>query len=191
MENLEKLKTDCQECRKCLIGGQRIGGHLSNVFSNMNTGARIMVVGQNPGKDEVEQGEPFVGPSGKFWNQAVKDVVGLERSDFYISNMVRCFSPANRKPTQKEMDNCRDFLDREIAILSPELLIALGAPAMKQLTGVNGIMKHRGELIFSPRYGVNVFVIPHPSPYNTASADGKAAFLADLQKLKTYFDSLT
>jgi len=60
---------------------------------------------------------------------------------------------------------------------------------MKQLTGLGGIMKHRGEVIFSPRYGANVFVIPHPSPYNTASAEGKAAFLADLRKLKEHLDA--
>ena len=185
---LEELREECVACRKCAIGGQLVDGNLTNVFSNMNVLAKIMVVGQNPGKDEVQQGEPFVGKSGQFWDKAVKEVVGLDRSAFYISNITRCFTPGNRKPGQKEMDNCRDFLDREIELLKPKLIIALGAPAMKQLTGMSGIMKHRGEVIFSPRYGVNVFVIPHPSPYNTASESGKKAFLEDLHNLKAHLD---
>ena len=154
----------------------------------MNHAADIMVVGQNPGKDEVRQGEPFVGASGKFFDEAMKERVGLERSGFYISNTVRCFTPNNRKPTVKEIDNCLDFLDREIEIIKPKVMIALGAPAFKQLTGMSGIMKHCGEMIFSPRYGVYVLALLHPSPYNTNDPTRRKMFYDGLEKLKEYLD---
>ena len=161
---------------------------ISNVFSTMNLEARIMVVGQNPGSREVEDGVPFVGPSGAFFDHSVKEIIGLDRSDFYVSNVVRCYTPNNRPPRMCEKDNCRHFLDREIAIVNPKVIIALGAPAFKQLTGLSGIMKHCGEKIFSPRYGVFVIPILHPSPRNTNDPGRREMFYDGLRRLKEILD---
>jgi len=189
MNSLEMLRDECVSCRKCDIGGVMVeGGFVSNVFSNMNGDARIMVVGQNPGSKEVEVGEPFVGPSGAFFDRSVKEIVGLDRSDFYVSNVVRCYTPNNRPPRMGEKDNCRYFLDREIALVNPKVIIALGAPAFKQLTGMSGIMKHCGERIFSPRYGVFVIPILHPSPRNTNDPGRREIFYDGLRSLKEVLD---
>lgn len=191
MGDLLHLKLECEHCRKCKVGGimlRNIKGNdefLSNVFSNMNP-ADIMVVGQNPGREEVEKDEPFMGEAGKRFNEAVKDILGLSRKDFYISNTIRCYTPENRKPFENELTNCRDFLDREIALIKPKIIIALGGIALKQLTGLNGVMKWHGKVIQSVRYGVPVMSVLHPSPLNTNNPERKAAFHDDLRKLKEF-----
>jgi DNA polymerase len=160
--------------------------YLSNVFSNMNCIAEYMVVGQNPGRDETERNEPFVGISGKLFDRFVEEVMGMKRSAFYISNTLRCFTPGNRKPTSEEIGNCQIFLDREVKALQPKLIISLGGPAFEQLTGMRGIMKHHGNPTFSPRYGTYVFPLLHPSPLNTNVPAKRALFVADLLKLKEF-----
>jgi len=188
MSELDGLRQECLNCRRCEIGGRKIEGCLSNVFSNMNPDAKVMVVGQNPGRQEVEEGEPFVGASGKFFDEAVKGVLGLGRSDFYISNIVRCFTPQNRPPSVREVSNCRAFLDREIEIVKPVVMIVLGSPSFKQITGMSGITKHHGRVVFSPRYGVQVMPLFHPSPYNTNNPERRRIFYEDLEKLGEILD---
>lgn len=185
---ITELQKECLKCRICAIGGKLIEGHLSNVFSSMNPQARIMVVGQNPGIDEVRQGIPFVGISGKFFDKSVQEILGLSRSDLYISNCVRCYTPSNRKPFQDELNNCRCFLDEEIGIIKPKVIIALGGPAFYQLTGLNGIMKHHGEHIFSPRYKTTVVPVLHPSPLNTNNPVKRQMFYDDLKSVKALLD---
>jgi len=165
------------------------GEFLSNVFSSMSTKARAMAVGQNPGRDEVEQEVPFIGVSGKFFDTAVESV-GLSRDDFYISNVVRCHTPLNRTPNRQELDNCRYFLDREIAIVKPKLLVALGSLAFRQLTGMKGIMKHHGKPTLSLRYGVPVIPLLHPSPLNTNHPDRRKMFMDGGSVVKECQDAL-
>lgn len=187
-ELLDGLAKECMLCRKCDIGGVDMGGTISNVFSNMNAEAKVMVVGQNPGLDEVMAGEPFVGISGKIFDEAMKSI-GMSRKQLYISNTVRCYTPKNRKPHQSEIDNCRCFLDKEIEIIKPVLVVALGGHAFKQLTGMNGIMKHHGKIVMSPRYGVPMMPVLHPSPLNTNRPDMKRLFDADIVALKKFLEA--
>jgi DNA polymerase len=183
MNSLQILREKCLACRACPLGGQEVEPKFfSNVFSNMNT-SRIMVIGQNPGRDEVKQGEPFVGASGRFFNEAMKNTLGMERSAFYISNACRCFSPGNRQPTRQELDACRPILDEEISIIKPVLIIALGSVAFERLTGMHGIMKHQGEVVVSPRYLVPVIAVLHPSPYNTNNPHNRKMFYDGLKKV--------
>jgi uracil-DNA glycosylase family 4 len=185
MNDLVVLRDECIECKRCSIGGQLIEKQfLSNVFSNMNQKAKIMVVGQNPGRDEVEKKEPFVGMAGKRFDEILFKVVGITRADLYISNSIRCHTPGNRKPSQNEEDNCREFLDKEIAIIKPKIIVALGSVAFRQLTGMNGIMKHHGSITFSIRYHVPVLPVLHPSPLNMNNPEREQAFYDDLLKLK-------
>ena len=186
MNSLLALKKECLSCRKCGLGGPCLEGMLANVFSNMCVHPRLMVVGQNPGREEVERGQPFVGTSGKFFDSMMLEHVGLTRKDMYICNTVCCYTPGNRKPSQNEIDTCRDFLDRQIELVKPMIIVALGSPAFKQLTGMSGITKHRGIPEFSIRYKCHVFPLLHPSPYNTSTADGKAAYAEDLKILKAF-----
>lgn len=190
MKSLERLQNECLLCKKCPIGGKHHHGSISNVFSNMNIDARIMVVGQNPGAEEVERGEPFVGASGRFFDKAVDEVLDLKRDDLYISNVVRCYTPGNRKPSWGEIENCGDFLDREVKMVQPKVMVALGAFAFKQLTGMSGIMKHCGEMVFSPRHGVFVLALLHPSPYNTNDPERREMFYKGLRTLREHLDGL-
>ena len=189
MGDLLHLALECEHCRKCKIGGVLIADkYLSNVFSNRNPAAEIMVVGQNPGREEVERDEPFVGEAGKRFDEAIERILGLARKDLYISNVIRCYTPNNRKPFDSELDNCRTFLDREITLIKPKIIIALGGIALKQLTGLNGVMKWHGKVIHSVRYGVPVMSVLHPSPLNTNSPERKEAFYDDLKKLKEFLN---
>lgn len=190
-----KLADECRSCRKCKIGGvhyehkqdgRTVQSLLSNVFSNMQIDANLMVVGQNPGWDEMRSELPFVGASGKIFDRAIKEVVGLERRELYISNAQKCYTPENRKPFPDELENCQYLLDREIEIIQPKIIIALGSIAFTQLTGMNRMMRHHGEIIFSPRHKISVIGVLHPSPFNMGLPDRKEAFYSDLQKLKEF-----
>ena len=194
---LECLKKDCLACRRCAIGGRCPDGSewspepdddgtiqpFSNVFSTMNLEVEVMVVGQNPGADEVAQGEPFVGSSGKVFNESLKRIVGIERDSLYITNTVKCYTQVNRKPTQGEVDNCRDFLDLEVKLVEPKVVVALGSLAFKAMTGMSGVMRHSGEVVVSPRYLVPVIAMLHPSPYNTNNPERREMFEAAMDKL--------
>jgi len=187
--NLIQLQKECLECRKCSIGGQIINNHPSNVFSNMNP-TPIMVIGQNPGKEETEQHEPFVGVSGKNFNQIMEKTIGLKRNKFYISNCIRCYTPSNRQPTPEELENCQTFLIREMQIVKPVIIITLGAHALKQLTGLKEIMKHHGQTVFSNKFQQNVFPMIHPSPINLNNPRKMKIFVEDAIKFKITFDKL-
>lgn len=187
---MDRLKKDCLACRRCAIGGRCLDGsewsaepdddgelrQIGNVFSTMNPDAELVVVGQNPGADEVGVGEPFVGSSGKVFDEALGRIAGLAREDAYITNVVKCHTQGNRKPTQAEVDNCRDFLDLELKLVKPKVVVALGSLAFKALTGMSGIMKHSGEVVVSPRYLVPVVAMLHPSPYNTNNPERSRMF---------------
>jgi len=145
-----------------------------------------MVIGQNPGSEEVKIGRPFCGVSGKFFNNAIKEVLNINRSFLYITNCVRCFTPNNRPPSEAEMENCRYLLDREIEILNPKLIVTLGNPALRQITGNQGIKKYHGKIETSLRYGISVLPLYHPSPLNTNKPDICREFKNDLKKLSEY-----
>jgi DNA polymerase len=183
---LSETKAACLSCRKCAIGGKTKSGEdwsevsrcgfeapIVNVFSTMNLEADVMVVGQNPGLEEIDQGVPFVGASGRVFDEMLIDV-GIGRSDVYFTNVIKCFPLESRKPNQGEIDNCREFLDLEVELVNPKVIVALGSLALKAMTGLSGIMKHRGTVVVSPRYLIPVVAMPHPSPYNTNSPDRRA-----------------
>jgi len=194
---IESLRKDCLACARCAIGGRCLDGSqwsgepdedgivepIGNVFSTMTLNAKVVVVGQNPGADEVAKGEPFVGPSGKVFDEALREFVGIERKDLYITNVVKCYTQGNRKPTQSEIDNCRDFLDLELKIVRPEVVVALGSVAFKAMTGMSGIMKHCGDVVVSPRYMVPVIAMLHPSPYNTSNPERREMFEVAMRRL--------
>jgi DNA polymerase len=187
-KRLDEVRDACLSCRACAIGGVDFDGHPSNVFSRGAAHAPLMVVGQNPGRDEVLQRQPFVGVSGKLFDDLLKEHVGLGRDDMYVTNVVKCYTIGNRAPYGDELEACREFLDREFEVVRPKVVLALGSYAFKQLTGMSGIMKHCGEVIHSIRYESPVVACLHPSPYNTNDPDKKEMFVAALRKLREVLD---
>jgi DNA polymerase len=190
VKKLNELKNECLNCDKCKIGCKKIGTneaeHDSNVFSNMNTDASVMVIGQNPGYNEVCQGTPFIGRSGEFFDKALNDVLSVGREKLYISNCVKCFTPENRGPTSKEVENCRCFLDKEIEIVNPALIIVLGNYSMERVAGMCGMQKHHGTEIISPRYQCPVMPLYHPSPLNMNKKEKRELFYTALKSVKKY-----
>lgn len=181
LDMLTPLKQTCNSCIMCELGRKSLGFN-RHVFSNMNP-SKWVIVGQNPGKNECDQDEPFVGKSGQFFNEVLEDN-GINREYFYISNAVKCFTEGNEKPSQLIMDRCEPYLRMELQILRPHLVVALGSVAFGALCPKMKFTPNLGKVIKSAKFGgVKVFPIYHPSPMNTSNKDRKARFIKDLAML--------
>lgn len=127
--------------------------------------ANLLFVGEAPGAQEDEEGEPFVGRSGDLLDETLQDA-GLARADVRISNCVRCRPPENRDPTDRELENCRDHLERELSVVDPQLVVTLGKVPSEHLLGRSvAVTSEAGEL-FDARVGevgVRVLVCIHPA----------------------------
>lgn len=132
---LREIRDDIGECTRCRLHK----GRTNLVFGVGNVDADIMFVGEGPGADEDAQGEPFVGRAGQLLNNMIA-AMGLRRQDVYIANIVKCRPPGNRTPEKDECDTCSPFLLRQIAVIRPKVIVALGAVAAKNLLAVNDSM---------------------------------------------------
>lgn len=177
-ELLQRLADACHVCVMCDLGfglAKRNGDERNpHVFSNLNP-ARIVVVGQNPGWNEVVLGEPFVGDAGANFDAEIAKH-DVARTEFYISNAVKCFTPDNTRPTQKHLGRCEPFLRMELNILQPKLVVALGSVAFSQLCPDVEFAKSLKSIVKSAKYGVPVFALYHPSPLNFRDGSRRAAF---------------
>jgi len=125
---LEKIAVEVNQCRKCELGSLRT----NTVPGEGNMNARIMFVGEAPGADEDAQGRPFVGRAGQLLDRII-EACGLKRSDVFIGNILKCRPPENREPRAEEIISCLPYLQRQIEIIEPEIIVALGAHAAKTL----------------------------------------------------------
>lgn len=155
---LEAISKDIGDCTRCPLA---YGGRRKIVFGNGDPNARLMFVGEGPGADEDEQGIPFVGKSGQLLNNMIA-AMGLRREDVYIANVVKCRPPANRAPEPVEANTCTQFLLRQMDIVQPEVVVALGATAAMYLLGVKQTLASlRGS--FHPVRGAKCAVTFHPA----------------------------
>lgn len=187
---LKALKQECLGCEACSLceGDQRV--QKPHVFGWGNIKAKIMVVGQNPGYDETIQGKPFVGVSGKRFDQFLADILGIERKHVYITNTVKCYTPKNRGPHPEEMALCKHFLKREIGIIQPKIILALGNYALQYFCKHGGMSKCHGQLEHSEEFGVDVFPVYHPSPLNMNKVSVREQTEEDFRKLKRLLEDL-
>jgi DNA polymerase len=125
---LEKIAEEIKQCRKCEIGSTRTNA----VPGEGNPNARIMFIGEAPGADEDAQGRPFVGRAGQLLDKII-NAMGLKREDVYIGNILKCRPPENRTPKAEEIINCLPYLQRQIEIIKPDIIVALGAYAAQTL----------------------------------------------------------
>lgn len=128
---LEAIRADIGECTRCPLA---FTGRHAVVFADGDPNARLMFVGEGPGADEDAQGLPFVGRAGQLLNNMI-NAMGLKRSDVYIANVVKCRPPQNRTPEPEEANTCMQFLWRQIDVVRPEIIVALGATAATYLLG--------------------------------------------------------
>jgi len=129
---LEKLADEVHRCRKCELGSLRTNA----VPGEGNPNARIMFIGEAPGADEDAQGRPFVGRAGKLLDKVIA-AMGLKRSDVFIGNILKCRPPENRDPRPEEIISCLPYLQRQIELINPEVIVALGAHAARTLLNTN------------------------------------------------------
>jgi len=135
-ESLRIIREDLGDCTRCKLHKQ---GRKQVVFGVGNPRADLMFVGEGPGADEDEKGEPFVGRAGQLLTNMIK-AMGLSREVVYIANIVKCRPPGNRTPERDECDTCSPFLMRQIAAIKPKVIVALGATAAKTLLAMNSSM---------------------------------------------------
>ncbi len=142
---LDDIGPNCQRCKLAKLGRRQI------VFGTGDPDAELMFIGEGPGADEDAQGLPFVGRAGQLLNNMIA-AMGLKREQVYIANIVKCRPPGNRTPERDECDTCSPFLMRQIQVIRPKVIVALGATAAKNLLGLNDSMgSMRGRFYdFSP-----------------------------------------
>jgi len=123
-QTLEEIRKDLGICTRCKLHR----GRTNIVFGEGNPKARLIFVGEGPGRDEDEQGKPFVGRAGKLLTKII-NAMGLERSDVYICNVIKCIAPENRNPELDEVTTCEPFLFKQIRSIEPEVIVCLGSVA--------------------------------------------------------------
>ena len=139
--SLAELEQATRGCLACPLGG----GRLRFVFGEGSPSARVMFIGEGPGRDEDLQGRPFVGKAGELLDKMLT-AVGLEREAVYIANVVKCRPPDNRTPTPQEAGRCLPYLRRQIELVKPAVIVTLGATPLRELLGVTtGITRIRGQ----------------------------------------------
>lgn len=152
------IREDLGDCTRCPLHRQ---GRKQIVFGVGNPRAELMFIGEAPGADEDEQGEPFVGRAGQLLNNMIK-AMGLRREDVYIANIIKCRPPGNRTPEREECETCSPFLLRQIAAIQPKVIVALGAVAAKTLLAINASMAELRGRWYDFR-GTRLAVTYHPA----------------------------
>lgn len=185
MRMLYPLARVTRSCSMCSLGKKACVDHDTifdpHVFSNMKP-SKWVVVGQNPGFNEALQGEPFVGDSGKIFARELRKH-DMWRSDFYITNALKCYTVGNAKPTFEELATCEPILRMELQLLRPVLVVTLGTPAFDTLCPDLVMGDHLGSIVESKKFGVMVYAIYHPSPRNQNIPERKAKFIEDVRNL--------
>lgn len=178
-ERRELLKACCNDARSCTRCPQLAATRTQVVFGAGNADADIMFIGEAPGEKEDEQGVPFVGAAGKLLSQLLEEV-GLSRDDVFIANTLKCRPPQNRDPAPVELENCQEYLWRQIELIEPRVICTLGNFATKLLRGEpTGIARLHGqaEIRVLGRRAVRLYPIYHP-----AAALYRRTMLATLQE---------
>jgi DNA polymerase len=179
---LGELGTIASVCTDCGLSE----GRTNVVFSSGAHDATVMVVGEGPGRQEDEQGIPFVGRSGQLLSQLLGEI-GLERDDVYIANVVKCRPPHNRDPRQDEIDACKPYLRRQIELVNPAVVVTVGNFSSKLLLGTTtGITKLRGTAYeWWGRYLVPTF---HPAAALRGGEQVTNQIRADLALVRDIID---
>lgn len=174
---LAVLADEARLCTRCVLHGSRN----QSVFSRGTGASGLAFVGEGPGEEEDRSGQPFVGPAGQLLDKMIA-AMQLARDDVYVCNIVKCRPPKNRKPDLDEMSRCMPFLNEQLAIVRPRVIVALGATAVQGLLGTSeGITRLRGQWKL---YRGNIPVMPtfHPA-YLLRQPQAKREVWKDLQEV--------
>ncbi len=175
--SLEVLYNDIHDCMRCELGATRN----KFVFGSGDPNADLLIIGEAPGRDEDQQGEPFVGRSGKLLT-SILESIQLSRDDVFIANILKCRPPNNRRPTTSEVDTCEVYLHKQIELLNPKYILALGLTAADTLLKEKCVMKDiRGEVM--DYRGKKLMITYHPSAL-LRNPNLKRPVWEDMKKLK-------
>jgi len=157
MSAWEELKKECLSCRACGLCETRT----QVVFGVGDPKAEVLIVGEAPGANEDKQGEPFVGRAGKLLDDMLA-MIGLKRENIYITNSVKCRPPENRDPLNTEKDSCHGYLERQLALMQPKIIVCLGRiSAMEMIKPDFKITQEHGQ--FFEKGGVQMMALYHPA----------------------------
>jgi len=149
-ECLDKIEYLVKKCKKCNLHKTRINTVFGEGFFN----ARIMFIGEAPGKNEDERGRPFVGRAGKKFDEML-ECIGLRRNDVYISNILKCRPPKNRNPLKIEIKNCSEYIEKQIEIIKPDIIAPMGNYAITYIFNKFKLKLEKISKIHGRIYSVN------------------------------------
>lgn len=156
-ETWEELEDACKMCTKCELFRSRN----NVVIGTGSKNAKIMFIGEGPGADEDMQGIPFVGRAGRLMDKAFQGL-GIKKEDIYITNVVKCRPPKNRDPEKSEVIACKEYLDSQIKLINPKVIVLLGSVALKNVLGEEfGITASRGK--WFEKDGIKYLPTFHPA----------------------------
>jgi uracil-DNA glycosylase len=155
-DSLEKIASEVIGCPLCKLSRSRINA----VPGEGQLSSKIILIGEAPGKNEDEQGKPFVGAAGRVLNQALEKA-DIKRDEVFITNVVKCRPPGNRVPENDERSICSQYLYREISLIAPKIICILGSTAYSSILGGKSITKNRGKMV--ERNGLKYFLTIHPA----------------------------
>lgn len=182
-ETMEEVKEAIKNCNKCKLCNKR----KNIVFGVGNEKADIMFIGEGPGADEDAQGIPFVGKAGQLMNKAF-DVVGIEREEVYIANIVKCRPPNNRDPEQDEVSGCINYLRNQVMIVKPKIIVLLGRISLQNILGKEyKITSSRGKWV--EKKGIYYMPTWHPAAL-LRDETKKIDFIKDLKEVINKMDEV-
>ena len=183
-EELENIRKECASCQKCALGKSRT----KSVFSAGTPNNKIVLIGEAPGFHEDQTGEPFVGRAGQLLDKILESVGLSRKENVYLCNTLKCRPPNNRDPLPEEKEACRPYLDRQLEILKPKIILICGSVALNSLLpNERGITSVRGKW-YEGKYG-KMMPIFHPSYllryHSLEEGSPRYLMLKDLEKIKT------
>lgn len=183
MLNWDELEEKCKNCFKCPLGQTRT----NLVFGVGNKNSDILFIGEGPGYHEDIQGEPFVGAAGQLLDKMLLSI-GLDRTQVYIANVVKCRPPQNRDPLPEEQAACLDYLRMQFLLIRPKIIVCLGRIAAQAIIEPNfRITKSRG--IWFNKKGINIIATYHPSALLRDESKKRSAW-EDLKQIKKKYEEL-
>ncbi len=176
IESIEQLEAIASVCTKCRLST----GRTQVVYGTGSPNADLMFIGEAPGRDEDIQGKPFVGRAGQLLTDIIK-AMKLTRDDVYIANVIKCRPPENRNPEPEELEACRPFIQRQIELIKPRVIVTLGKFALQSLTGkMYAISAARGSWL--DYKGIKVMPTYHPA-YLLRTPGAKKDVWQDMKKV--------
>ncbi len=182
-DSLKNISDEISVCKQCRLYKTRI----KTVSGDGNINPLLMIIGEGPGAEEDKTGKPFVGKAGQYLDKWM-EAIGLNRQDYlYLSNIVKCRPPKNRDPLDDEISLCLPYLERQVALLKPKLILTLGRISTQVLTNSNlGIGRLRGKIY--EYHGIKLIPTYHPSAVLRNPDEYRKLVWEDLKKVKDYLE---